>query len=103
MAKAETTFYILRSDRARDVEPRFVTFAVPADGDMTVLSALQWIQDKVDGTLAFRYSCRGAVCGSCAMVINGQIDLACRNHLADLPREVVLEPLPNMPIKNSTP
>ena len=65
---------------------------------MTVLAALLWIQDNLDGTIAFRYSCRGAVCGSCAMVINGTIDLACRVHLSDLPPEITLEPLPNMPI-----
>ena len=98
MAQSETTFHILRSDPDQGIERAFAAFAVPGDAGMTVLSALQWIQDNLDGTLAFRYSCRGAVCGSCAMVVNGQIDLACRNHLADLPPEIVLEPLPNMPI-----
>ncbi len=98
MAKTETTFHILRGDPAQDVGPGFATFVVPAEPHMTVLAALQWIQDNLDGTLAFRYSCRGAVCGSCAMVINGEIELACRNHLVDLPREVTLEPLPNLPV-----
>ncbi len=98
MAKTETTLHILRGDPTQDVEPRFATFDVPVEARMTVLAALQWIQDNVDGTLAFRYSCRGAVCGSCAMVINGEIDLACHSHLADLPREVTLEPLPNLPV-----
>lgn len=65
---------------------------------MTVLAALLWIQDNLDGTLAFRYSCRGAVCGSCAMAINGSIDLACRVNLSELPSDITLEPLPNMPI-----
>jgi len=32
------------------------------------------------------------------MVINGVIALACRTHLRDLPAEIFLEPLPNMPI-----
>ncbi|MHC4581610.1 MAG: succinate dehydrogenase/fumarate reductase iron-sulfur subunit, partial [Planctomycetota bacterium] len=41
----------------------------------------------------------GAVCGSCAMVINGNIGLACRTHLRDLPAEVFVEPLPNLPIQ----
>ena len=98
MAKADTTIRILRSDPEGGSAPEFATFAVVSEAGMTVLSALQWIQDNLDGTVAFRYSCRGAVCGSCAMVINGQVGLACRNHLADLPREIVLEPLPNLPI-----
>lgn len=98
MAKSDTTIHILRSDPDEGIEPGFGAFAVPSDAGMNVLSALRWIQDSLDGTLAFRYSCRGAVCGSCAMVINGKIELACRNHLADLPREIFLEPLPNLPI-----
>lgn len=98
MKKTETTFHILRSDPDQEIEPAFSEFTVDVDTGMTVLSALQWIQDNIDGALAFRYSCRGAVCGSCAMFINGRIDLACRCHLGDLPREIVLEPLPSMPI-----
>lgn len=98
MKKNKTTLHILRSDPNQEIEPRFAEFTVDVGAGMTVLSALQWAQDNIDGTLAFRYSCRGAVCGSCAMVINGQIDLACRNHLGDLPRDIVLEPLPSLPI-----
>ena len=73
---------------------------------MTVLEALLQIQDEQDGTLAFRYSCRGAVCGSCAMLINGKFDLACRVQLQNAPSSsgqvgtetLVLEPLPNLDI-----
>ncbi len=67
---------------------------------MTVLSALFWIRDRIDGTLAFRYSCRGAVCGSCAMSINGVPRLACRTQLSAFSREreVLVEPLPNLPV-----
>ncbi len=98
MLLTESTIHILRSDAEESADPHFVSFKVPHDEDITVLSALLWIQDNLDGTVAFRYSCRGAVCGSCAMVINGIIGLACRTHLRDLPSEVFLEPLPNMPI-----
>jgi len=94
----ETTVHILRSSSENGSQPRFATFRVPREESMTVLAALLWIQDNLDGTVAFRYSCRGAVCGSCAMVINGTINLACRVHLSDLPPEITLEPLPNMPI-----
>jgi succinate dehydrogenase/fumarate reductase iron-sulfur protein len=99
MLATKNTIHILRSDAAVSDEPRFVTFEVPHDEDMTVLGLLLWIQDNLDGTVAFRYSCRGAVCGSCAMVINGETGLACRTHLRDLPVEIFLEPLPNMPIE----
>lgn len=95
----ETHIHILRSNGEEGTEPRFATFTVPHDQDMTVLAALLWIQDKLDGTVAFRYACRGAVCGSCAMVINGTPALACRTHLRTLPQDVTLEPLPNLPIE----
>lgn len=95
----KSTIHILRSDTNKGTEPCFVSFEVPHEQDMTVLSSLLWIQDNLDGTVAFRYSCRGAVCGSCAMVINGDICLACRTHLRDLPTDVFLEPLPNIPIE----
>jgi succinate dehydrogenase / fumarate reductase iron-sulfur subunit len=62
---------------------------------MTVLESLLTLQEEQDPTLAFRYSCRGAVCGSCAMSINGKLNLACRVQLHSLATDrVVIEPLP---------
>lgn len=88
---------------------------------MTVLDALFQIQDNMDESLSFRYSCRGAVCGSCAMLIDKVPRLACRTQvaavkdskvemrepfsaIADIPagwdseNEILIEPLPNLPI-----
>ncbi len=66
---------------------------------MSVLETLLKIQDEQDPSLAFRYACRGAVCGSCAMSINGTLSLACRVLLKNLPaKRVVLEPLPRLRI-----
>lgn len=48
---------------------------------MTVLDALIRIKQECDGSLALRYSCRSAICGSCAMTINGNEKLACRTSL----------------------
>jgi succinate dehydrogenase / fumarate reductase iron-sulfur subunit len=55
---------------------------------MTVLEALLRIQAEQDGTLAFRYACRGAVCGSCAVMINGREVLACRTQVHGLRRQL---------------
>jgi succinate dehydrogenase / fumarate reductase iron-sulfur subunit len=55
----------------------------PRDG-MTVLGALFHVQDRFDGSLTFRYSCRGAVCGACAMLINKVPRLACRTQVKRL-------------------
>lgn len=94
------TFKILRSDNEYpDVKPRFQTYRVKVVPGLTVLGVLNRIRDEIDGTLSFRSSCRSAVCGSCAMVINGRIDLACRTQAASFGTEVIiLEPLPNMEI-----
>jgi succinate dehydrogenase / fumarate reductase, iron-sulfur subunit len=66
---------------------------------MNLLEALLRIQDEQDGSLAFRYSCRGAVCGSCAVRVDGKVVLACRTHVEDLQgRPVLIEPLPCFPV-----
>jgi succinate dehydrogenase / fumarate reductase iron-sulfur subunit len=92
-------FEILRYDAAASAPPRFQVFEVTAGKGMSVLQALLKIQDEQDPSLAFRYACRGAVCGSCAMSINGQLNLACRVQLDRLTtRRVVIEPLPNLEI-----
>ncbi len=97
---AAYTFKILRADRKRpDEGPRFQTYRIKVIPGLTVLAVLNRIRDEIDGTLSFRSSCRSAVCGSCAMVINGRIDLACRTQAASFgTNTIILEPLPNMEI-----
>jgi succinate dehydrogenase / fumarate reductase iron-sulfur subunit len=92
-------FKILRFDLASDEEPDYQEYALDVPEGMTVLEALLRIQAEQDGTLAFRYACRGAVCGSCAMIINGSVNLACRTQVHGLDEETVtVEPLPNLPV-----
>jgi succinate dehydrogenase / fumarate reductase, iron-sulfur subunit len=94
------TFKILRYD-AKDpkAEPRFVTYRINVLPGLTILGTLLRIRDEIDGTLAFRSSCRSAVCGSCAMVINGKLDLACRTQVAAFGIDtIILEPLPNFEV-----
>ena len=94
------TFKILRYDANRPEEaPHFVSYRIKVIPGLTVLAMLIRIRDEIDGTLSFRSSCRSAVCGSCAMVINGKIDLACRTQAAAFDTgTIILEPLPNMEI-----
>lgn len=113
-------FKILRSDRG-GANPRYESFEIRLTPGMSVLEALFAIQDEHDDSLAFRYSCRGAVCGSCAMSINREPRLACRTQVADISNarslgltqfkgltrekpwdknmEVLIEPLPNLPVE----
>jgi succinate dehydrogenase / fumarate reductase iron-sulfur subunit len=91
----EYRFRIQRFDPQKDERPRFRDFRIDADGKTSVLEALTRIREEQDGTLAFRHSCREAVCGSCAMAINGRPELACRTLLGPMgSRPVIVEPLP---------
>jgi len=75
------------------------SFELESGPGMTVLSALFKIQEELDDSLAFRYSCRGAVCGSCGMLINKVPRLACRTQVESLLKgegQVKLRPFPGM-------
>jgi succinate dehydrogenase / fumarate reductase iron-sulfur subunit len=75
------------------------TFRVETKGGMNLLEALLRVQEEQDRTLSFRYSCRGAVCGSCAMRVNGEDVLACRTHVEDLlEKPALIDPLPLFPV-----
>ena len=90
---------IQRYDPNTDTEPHYDYFAVPTKPGMTVLDALFYVLEKQDRLLAFRYSCRSAVCGSCATFINGKQRLACNTQLSTLgSREVIVGPLPHLPV-----
>ncbi len=69
---------ILKVYVSRDEEDSQTAFDVPFSGPMLVLDLLHWIQENRDAKLAFRYSCRTARCGTCAVVVNGQPVLACQ-------------------------
>lgn len=76
----------------------FDNFEIKHKPHMSVLEALFQIQDEQDTSLAFRYSCRGAVCGSCAMFINKKQRLACRTQVSEIAGEKVLAILPYGPV-----
>ncbi len=101
MIKSDTyTFKILRYDaKEAKKEPCFESYKIKVIPGLTVLAMLLRIRDEIDGTLSFRCSCRSAICGSCAMVINGKIDLACRTQVATFDTDtIILEPLPNFEV-----
>ncbi len=79
-------------------EPYIQAYNVEVSEGMTVLEALIKIADEDDPTLAFRRSCRSAICGSCAMNINGFPKLACNTQVIPEYRkrgEIFIEPLAN--------
>jgi succinate dehydrogenase / fumarate reductase iron-sulfur subunit len=79
----------------------FQTYAIEVPDYATILDSLIQVREEVDGSLALRCSCRSAICGSCAMRVDGQARLACKTKVRDLApegQEVVVEPLGNMAI-----
>jgi succinate dehydrogenase / fumarate reductase iron-sulfur subunit len=99
---------------------QYERYEVPVFKGMNVLDALFYIQDYCDSTLAFRYACRGAICGSCGLTIDKIPLLACRTQIATIKKtkkpinipefnfgtipdwnkenEILIEPLPNMEV-----
>lgn len=103
-----------------DGNAHYMRYEVPIFKGMNILEALFYIQDYCDSSFAFRYACRGAICGSCGMTIDKVPLLACRTQVVsvktmkmpiNLPEfkfgnhddwnsknEILIEPLPNMKI-----
>ena len=76
-------------------------YQVEIDQFTTVLDALITIREDMDGTLSLRCSCRSAICGSCAMRINGHAALACKTRASEICEEggeIVIEPAGVMPV-----
>jgi len=93
------TLRIRRFHKEKDPQRWIETFQVEIRKGMNLLEALLRIQDEQDGTLSFRYSCRGAVCGSCAMRVNGRDVLACRTPVEDISEKpALIEPLSLFPV-----
>ncbi|HTU00742.1 MAG TPA: 2Fe-2S iron-sulfur cluster-binding protein, partial [Candidatus Sulfotelmatobacter sp.] len=79
--------------------PSAQAYEVPFRKDWVVLDALNYVKDRLDGSLAFRWSCRMGVCGSCGMMVNGTPRLTCGAFLSEyLPGPIRVEPLRFFPI-----
>ena len=98
----DVTVKIKRFDPEADhPESYWQEYAVALPDNATVLDALIKIREEQDGTLTLRCSCRSAICGSCAMRINGHAALACKTALSrvlDGDNAVVVEPAGVMPV-----
>ncbi len=92
-------FRVFRYNPEQSKKGRYDSFELEVEKGMTVLDCLQAIKDNLDGSLSFRRSCRSAICGSCAVSINGKNDLACHLQVSSLPgRVITIAPLPGYPI-----
>jgi succinate dehydrogenase / fumarate reductase iron-sulfur subunit len=95
------TISVYRFDPEQDPKPRYDEFEVDAAPGRTVLNLLHDIHYGEDPSLSFRRSCQSAICGSCAMHVNGRTGLTCSMQakpLLDRDGYLVVEPMKNMPV-----
>jgi len=96
----EVTVRVRRyAGQGASAETRAYTVEVPTTA--TLLDCLDAIRDHHDGTLAYRKSCRMAVCGSCGMRMDGGAVLACKTAMrpfVDAGHVVTVAPMGNLPV-----
>ncbi|HLO62975.1 MAG TPA: succinate dehydrogenase iron-sulfur subunit [Azonexus sp.] len=98
MSKRMVQFSIYRYDPDKDDAPYMQDISVEIEPtDRKLLDALTKLKAK-DDTISYRRSCREGVCGSDAMNINGKNGLACLTNLKTLTGDIVLKPLPGLPV-----
>ena len=83
----------------QESEASFDEYEVPCSKEWVILDGLNYVKDRIDGTLAYRWSCRMGICGSCGMTVNGEPKLTCATFLSDYGQGPVrIEPLRNFPV-----
>lgn len=93
------TLTVTRYRPEEETEPTLQSYEVPFHKDWVVLDALNYIKDKLDGSLSYRWSCRMGVCGSCGMMVNGEPKLSCATFLSYyMPGPIRVEPLRYFPV-----
>jgi succinate dehydrogenase / fumarate reductase, iron-sulfur subunit len=90
---------IQRGGSNKKSEISYDSYRVPVSRWTTVLDALIYVKERLDSSVAIRFSCRMASCGSCGMRINGIPRLACYTKISELGTDTITcEPLPNFPL-----
>jgi fumarate reductase iron-sulfur subunit len=93
------TLELTRYRPEEEAEPAIQEYEVPYGKDWVILDGLNYIKDRLDGTLSYRWSCRMGICGSCGMTVNGEPKLTCATFMADYaPGPVRVGPLRNFPV-----
>jgi len=88
---------VFRYNPDADKEPHYETYDVPYQDGMVVLDVLNYIYEKYDSSLAYRWACRAGQCGSCAVIINGKPRVACRTKV-EKDQPLTVTPLLQFPV-----
>jgi succinate dehydrogenase / fumarate reductase iron-sulfur subunit len=89
---------VRRQNPEGDQTPHWSEYTLDVPDHYTLLDALIQVREEVDETLSLRCSCRSHICGSCGMRINGHAGLACKTKIRELPRQITVEPMGNLPV-----
>src|SRR5262245_45113533 len=92
------TVTVQRSPGTPGDRPNFETHTLDAAEKASVLDCLIAMQRGPCPDLAFRFSCRVGMCGSCAMVVNGREQLTCSTLAKAVGPELRIQPLRNLPV-----
>ena len=96
---SSVTLRISKFNPKTDSSSSIEEFKVPVQKWTTVLDVILSVKQHLDPSIAVRYSCRQASCGSCGMKINGKPALACYTKISELNSSVItVEPMNNFPI-----
>lgn len=93
----EITVSVRRSNGG-DKCPKFETHRLAMGEKASILDTLFALQRGPCPDLAFRFSCRVGMCGSCAMVVNGRERLTCSTLVKTVGNNLRIEPLRNLPV-----
>jgi len=98
----QTTLRVRRFNPEHDKPTSYYqSYDLEVNPSDSVLDGLIKIRETIDDSLALRCSCRGAICGSCGMRINGHATLACKTKMisvASAGETIQIEPMNNMPV-----
>src|SRR6266850_4815317 len=95
---SKVTVSVQRSATQPGARVRFETHEVEAAEKASILDTLFALQRGPCPDLAFRFSCRVGMCGSCSMVVNGREQLACSTLVRTVGSHLKIEPLRNLPV-----
>lgn len=98
MSNEPVSLKIFRYDPGTDLMPAYTSYQVPWSEGLILLSAIKYVRDHLDETLAFRdYCCGCSWCLSCMMMVNGKGMRTC-SRVLEPGESILVEPMKGYPI-----
>lgn len=93
---AEANLKVFRGEKDNGT---FKNYKVPIEEGMVVLDAIHYIQQNIDPSIAVRWNCKAAKCGSCSAEVNGKPQLLCKSRMDKFEpgEEITVQPIKTFP------